>query len=51
MSKEMTKLPLVRPVANLERYQMAQGNAGIYFNVVIGARLQLQQLPSGNGLK
>ncbi|KAG0351939.1 hypothetical protein BG005_008577 [Podila minutissima] len=42
MSREATKLPLVRPVANVERYTLAQGNTGIYYNVVIGTRLQLQ---------
>ncbi|KAF9374789.1 hypothetical protein CPB97_011886 [Podila verticillata] len=42
MSKQKTELPLVRPVANLERYLLAQGNADIYYNVVIGTRLQLQ---------
>ncbi|KAI9241534.1 MAG: alcohol acetyltransferase [Podila humilis] len=42
MSQEKTELPLVRPVANLERYTLAQGNTNIYYNVVIGTRLQLQ---------
>ncbi|KAF9328161.1 hypothetical protein BG006_008607, partial [Podila minutissima] len=42
MSREATILPLVRPVANVERYTLAQGNTGIYYNVVIGTRLQLQ---------
>ncbi|KAF9312545.1 hypothetical protein BG003_006160 [Podila horticola] len=51
MSQEKTKLPLVRPVANIERYTLAQGNTDIYYNVVIGTRVQLQQLSSGNGLK
>ncbi|KAG0030664.1 hypothetical protein BGZ82_007332 [Podila clonocystis] len=51
MSKEKTELPLVRPVANLERFLMVQGNTDIYYNVVIGARLQLQQLSNENGLK
>ncbi|KAF9282626.1 hypothetical protein BGZ74_002118, partial [Mortierella antarctica] len=51
MSQEMTVLPLVRPVANLERYLLVHGNAGIYYNVVIGARLRLQSLSNGNGLK
>ncbi|KAG0030551.1 hypothetical protein BGZ81_002508 [Podila clonocystis] len=51
MSQEKTELPLVRPVANIERYTLAQGNTDIYYNVVIGTRLQLQQLSNGNGLK
>ncbi|KFH62557.1 hypothetical protein MVEG_11950 [Podila verticillata NRRL 6337] len=42
MSQENNELPLVRLVANLERYMLAQGNADIYYNVVIGTRLQLQ---------
>ncbi|KAG0058596.1 hypothetical protein BGZ93_003004, partial [Podila epicladia] len=42
MSQGRTELPLVRPVANVERYTLAQGNTDIYYNVVIGTRLQLQ---------
>ncbi|KAG0082446.1 hypothetical protein BGZ93_002439, partial [Podila epicladia] len=47
----MNELPLVRPVANLERYLLVQGNADIYYNVVIGACLQIQPLSNGNSLK
>ncbi|KAG0366440.1 alcohol acetyltransferase-domain-containing protein [Gamsiella multidivaricata] len=32
----------IREVANLERYNLARANAGTYFNVVVGTRLQLQ---------
>ncbi|KAF9986963.1 hypothetical protein BGZ75_001199 [Mortierella antarctica] len=42
-------LPVVREVGNLERYSLARGNAGVYFNVLVGPRLKLQhatlQLP------
>ena len=42
MSQEKIELPLVRLVANLERLLLVHGNADLYYNVVIGIRLQLQ---------
>ncbi|KAF9945725.1 hypothetical protein BGZ72_001066 [Mortierella alpina] len=39
-------LPVVREVGKLERYSLARGNAGVYFNVLIGPRLKLQQATS-----
>ncbi|KAF9572606.1 hypothetical protein EC968_009678 [Mortierella alpina] len=42
-------LPVVRKVGNLERYSLARGNAGVYFNVLVGPRLKIKhatlQLP------
>ncbi|KAF9346111.1 hypothetical protein BGX26_002400 [Mortierella sp. AD094] len=35
-------LPVVREVANLERYSLARANAGTYLNVAVGTRLTLQ---------
>ena len=37
-------LPFVREVANLERYSLARANAGLYSNVIVGPRLQMQPL-------
>ncbi|GJJ68919.1 hypothetical protein EMPS_01265 [Entomortierella parvispora] len=37
-------LPFVRDVANLERYSLARANAGVYSNVIVGTRLQIQPL-------
>ncbi|KAF9960239.1 hypothetical protein BGZ70_008650, partial [Mortierella alpina] len=36
-------LPVVREVGNLERYSLARGNAGVYFNVLVGPRLKIKQ--------
>ncbi|KFH62586.1 hypothetical protein MVEG_11979 [Podila verticillata NRRL 6337] len=38
----MSPLPVVRPIGNLERYSVSRTNAGLYYNVVVGTRLQLQ---------
>ncbi|KAG0265523.1 hypothetical protein BG011_004551 [Mortierella polycephala] len=35
-------LQFVREIANLERYSLARANAGLYYNVIVGPRLQLQ---------
>ncbi|KAF9434593.1 hypothetical protein BGZ76_007765 [Entomortierella beljakovae] len=35
-------LPVVRKVDNLERYSLARGNAGTYYNVIVGTHLKLQ---------
>ncbi|KAG0030556.1 hypothetical protein BGZ81_002513 [Podila clonocystis] len=43
----MSPLPLVRPIGNLERYSVSRTNAGLYYNVVVGTRLQL--LPGTQG--
>ncbi|KAF9997626.1 hypothetical protein BGZ65_006786 [Modicella reniformis] len=49
MPSSSVPLEPVREVHNLERYSLARANAGIYYNVVVGTRLQLQsattQLP------
>ncbi|KAF9429905.1 hypothetical protein BGZ94_009020 [Podila epigama] len=37
-----------RPVGDLERYYLEQCNVGHYTNVVVGVRLQYQQLPGQN---
>ncbi|KAG0346358.1 hypothetical protein BG005_000794 [Podila minutissima] len=43
----MSPLPLVRLIGNLERYSVSRTNAGLYYNVVVGTRLQL--LPGAQG--
>ncbi|KAF9429904.1 hypothetical protein BGZ94_009019 [Podila epigama] len=46
----MNELPLVRPVANLERYLVAQGNTDVYYNVVVGTRVAFRPPADGSSL-